>query len=87
MFYGCEQLENIIFGERFDTSNVTDINNMFRHCTSLKYLDLSSFDTSRVSCMQEIFSGCESLEYIIEQFNYESVAMMYIYIYMNSVVS
>ena len=44
-----------------DTSNVTNMNNLFRYCSSLTTLDLSSINTSKVTTMQEMFSGCTSL--------------------------
>lgn len=46
---------------QLDTSNVTDMNNMFNGCSSLTTLDLSSINTSKVTTMQEMFSGCTSL--------------------------
>ena len=45
----------------FDTSNVTDMNEMFRRCSSLTSLDVSGFDTSKVINMSNMFSGCSSL--------------------------
>lgn len=46
---------------QLDTSNVTNMNNMFNGCLSLTTLDLSSINTSKVTTMQEMFSGCSSL--------------------------
>lgn len=46
---------------QLDTSNVTNMNNMFNGCSSLTTLDLSSINTSKVTTMQEMFSGCTSL--------------------------
>ena len=45
----------------FDTSNVTNMNNMFSGCSSLISLDLSGFDTSNVTKMYNMFNGCNSL--------------------------
>ena len=61
MFDGMSHLENITFGENFDTSNVTDMHGMFNWCVSLKSLDLSNFNTSRVTNMNGMFSHCRSL--------------------------
>ena len=47
--------------ERFDTSNITDMDSMFRNCKSLTELDLSRWDTSNVKYMNHMFSGCTSL--------------------------
>ena len=46
---------------KIDTSNVTDIANMFESCTSLTSLDLSSFNTSKVTSMSNMFYKCSSL--------------------------
>ena len=45
-----------------DTSKITDMNNMFYKCTSLKNLDVSRWDVSNVKDMNGMFSDCESLE-------------------------
>ena len=44
-----------------NTSNVTNMKEMFYECESLKHLDLSSFDTSRVIDMTQMFGYCEDL--------------------------
>ncbi len=45
----------------FNTSNVTNMNNMFYKCESLKLLNLSNFDTSKVTNMGGMFWGCNAL--------------------------
>ena len=57
MFYNFQNVESIKFNNIFDTSNVINMNSMFRNCISLEKLDLSSFNTSNVSNMSYIFSG------------------------------
>ena len=47
---------------RFNTSNVTDMSQMFRFCTKLTSLDLSHFDTSKVTDMSSMFYECENLK-------------------------
>ena len=47
-----------------DTSTVTDMSYMFRQCTDLKTLDITSFDTSAVTNMAVMFSGCSSLSHL-----------------------
>ena len=47
----------------FDTSNVTNMSNMFSGST-IKEIDLSSFDTSKVTNMSSMFSYCEEIEEI-----------------------
>ena len=54
---GNKLLNNIIFSDYFDTSNVTNMSMMFYDCRSLTVLDLSSFDTSNVTSMSMMFSG------------------------------
>ena len=44
-----------------DTSNVTDMGQMFSSCSSLNTLDLSNFNTSNVTNMSDMFSSCSSL--------------------------
>ena len=46
----------------FDTSNVTNMANMFRDTSSLVSLDLSGWDTSSVTLMQNMFLDANSLE-------------------------
>ena len=55
------KLKKIIFGENFDTSNVTNMIGMFSYCNNLETLDLSSFNTSNVTKMTAMFFRCESL--------------------------
>ncbi|MBQ8196205.1 MAG: BspA family leucine-rich repeat surface protein, partial [Oscillospiraceae bacterium] len=59
-FYGCSSLTSLDLSS-FDTSKVTNMNNMFYNCSSLTSLDLSSFDTSMVTDMGAMFNGCSSL--------------------------
>ena len=44
-----------------DTSNVTDMGQMFLYCSGLTSLDLSNFDTSNVTDMSGMFWGCSGL--------------------------
>ena len=44
-----------------DTSNVTNMRDIFFDCASLTSLDLSNLDTSKVTDMSQMFTGCESL--------------------------
>ena len=54
-------IEEIIFGNYFVTSNVTNMNAMFANCLKLKNINLSNFDTSIVTNMAYMFLYCESL--------------------------
>ena len=59
MFLYC-QAEEIDVSE-FNTTNVTNMYQMFSGCSSLTNLDLSSFNTSNVTNMNNMFDGCEAL--------------------------
>ena len=54
-------LTSIIIGDKFKTSNVTNMGYMFNQCTHLTELDLSGFDTSKVTNMRKMFSFCGGL--------------------------
>lgn len=45
-----------------DTSQVTDMSQMFSDCHSLKKIDLSGFKTNKVEDMSKMFSGCSDLK-------------------------
>ena len=47
--------------ENLDTSNVTNMYDMFEYCTGLTSLDVSEFNTSNVTNMCDMFSGCSVL--------------------------
>lgn len=58
-FMGLEEIEGLT---NIDTSQVTDMSDMFNSCHSLTTIDLSSFDTSNVTDMSEMFRACSGLE-------------------------
>ncbi len=71
------KIETIIFGEKFVTSNVTNMAAMFGNCSNLKNLDLSNFNTSNVTNMSDMFTSCSSLtELDVSNFNTEKVIYM-----------
>lgn len=45
----------------WDTSNVTDMGEMFKDCSSLTNLDVSNFNTSKVTNMDNMFQNCSLL--------------------------
>ena len=49
---------------KIDTSNVTDMYNMFASCSKLTNLDLSQFDISNVTNIGGMFRYCDSLIYL-----------------------
>lgn len=73
----CYNLETIIFGELWDTSEVTDMSRMFEGCSNLKRLDLSGFQTSKVTDMSWMFQCCSELVALnISHFDTSSVSTM-----------
>jgi surface protein len=62
MFYYCEKLTAIDDVSKFNTSNVTDMSNMFLGCSSLSSLDLSEFEVGKVNNTSYMFCNCSSLE-------------------------
>ena len=47
--------------ENVNTSNITNMYNMFVGCSNLKELDLTDFDTSKVENMSQMFASASSL--------------------------
>ena len=60
-FSDFENLQSIEGISNLNTSKVTDMQVMFRGCSSLTSLDVSNFNTSNVTDMQGMFGGCSSL--------------------------
>ena len=59
---------------QIDTSNVTNMYNMFGDCSKLTLLDLSSFDTSNVTNMNWMFGDCSKLTSLdLSNFNTSNV--------------
>ena len=56
-FYYLKSLKSIEGFEHLNTSQVTDMEEMFFGCSSLTALDLSRFDTSEVTDMSCMFRG------------------------------
>ena len=63
MFQLSPNLSSILFSDKFDTSNVTDMQNVFAE-TNLSSLDISYFDTSNVTNMGWMFMKNPSLSVI-----------------------
>lgn len=62
LFSGFSNLMYIEGMRYFNTSNVTNMSNMFFNCQYLMDLDLSYFDTSKVTNMSGMFYSCGHLE-------------------------
>ena len=64
LFAYLSSLEEIIGLNTIDTSNVTNMNNMFEECSSLTSLNLSSWNMLNVENIACMFINCTSLETI-----------------------
>ena len=61
-----------------DTSEVTNMSDMFNRCSSLTSLDLRNFNTSKVESMNAMFCGCVSLtELDLSTFDTKNVEDIY----------
>ena len=62
---------------KINTSNVTNMSQMFYYCTNLTSLDLSNFNTSNVTTMNQMFRDCSSLTSLdLSNFNTSNVTNM-----------
>ena len=72
-----KKYNSVKFSPNFNTSNVTDMNDMFYLCERLSSLDVSSFDTSNVTDMHGMFYYCRSLTSLdLSNFNTSKVTDM-----------
>ena len=60
-FQGCSELTDVSAFDTPNFSSVTTMSAMFRDCTSLTTLDVSSWDVSSVGSMMNMFRDCTSL--------------------------
>ena len=76
-FSGCKGLTEIVGIEYLNTSNVINMEDMFRNCSSLTQLDVSGFNTTGVTDFDNIFEGCSSLTSLnVSHFNTSNVTYM-----------
>ena len=79
MFQNCESLYSLDLRNNFYTKNVEIMWDMFKDCSNLTYLYLtsSSFDTSKVTDMESMFEGCYNLISLnLNYFNTQNVIYM-----------
>ena len=62
MFFNLTKLTAIKGLDKLSTSQVADMNSMFKGCQALEALDVSTFDTSRVTDMSSMFDSCRALK-------------------------
>jgi surface protein len=60
-FYNMYNLQSITGMKYLNTSEVTNMGDMFAECSSLTSLDLSNFNTAKVTRMTSMFYKCSSL--------------------------
>ena len=71
------KLERIVFGKKWNTAKVSNMNAMFWGNVSLKELELGNFDTGNVEDMSNMFARCESLNSLdLSSFNTSKVTKM-----------
>lgn len=64
LFRGCNNLTEIYFNGAFHTEEAETMQNMFRGCTALEYVDVSTLDTSSAKNMSGMFTICTELQYL-----------------------
>ena len=64
LFYGLTNLRSIEGLANLDTSNVTNMRQMFQDSSNLTELDLSKLNTAKVTDMYGMFYGCSNLKSI-----------------------
>ena len=74
MFYACS-VESLDVSH-FDTSNVTNMEQMFQYCWKLSSLDVTNFDTSKVRGMGCMFMGCGVSTLDVTNFDTSNVIVM-----------
>lgn len=62
----------------WDTSNVTDMSEMFDHCSAIEDIDVSAWDVSNVESFSDMFAYASGLEHLdCSKWNTSSVKKMY----------
>ncbi|OYP57936.1 hypothetical protein CIK99_05755 [Prevotella sp. P5-92] len=74
LFSKLKTIEGI---ENLNTEEVTNMSEMFKDCSGLTSLDLSSFNTAKVESMNSMYDGCSSLTSLdLSSFNTAKVTGM-----------
>jgi surface protein len=73
-FTGVTEIESL---SMLSTANTTNMSEMFKDCTALETVDVSSFNTQNVTDMSSMFEGCASLKEVdVSNFETENVTDM-----------
>ncbi len=71
------RLSNIIFGNNWDTKNVSSMAQLFAGCNNLEFIDVSNWNTLNVVDMSSIFAYCQNLiELDLSKWNTSSATNM-----------
>lgn len=63
--------------DKFNASNVTDMNTMFQWCYKITTIDVSHFDTSKFTNIDSMFWSCQGLTSIeLSNFNTSEIKNM-----------
>ena len=65
LFFNFKNILSINFNNNFDTSNAILMGSMFKYCTSISTIDLSSFDTINVTDMSNMFCMYDNSTYTV----------------------
>ncbi|MBR6979241.1 MAG: BspA family leucine-rich repeat surface protein [Prevotella sp.] len=76
-FSDMRNLTNVMYINRLNTVNVTDMGWMFLNCKSLTRLDVNLFNTAKVTSMGGMFQNCSNLTSLdVSHFNTANVTCM-----------
>lgn len=83
------RLQYILFNNNIDSSLVTNMSSMFKICSSLKELDVTTFNTDKVTDMSYMFTSCQDLTNLdVTNFNTSNVTnMTYMFAVCNDLTS
>ena len=76
-FRDCKDLTTLTFPFTFNTTNVTNMSEMFYGCNNLSSINLSTFKTGNVTSLRCMFKGCSNLSSLdLSTFSTSSVTSM-----------
>ncbi|MBQ6577702.1 MAG: BspA family leucine-rich repeat surface protein [Bacteroidales bacterium] len=64
MFYYSPSIKNVIFGDRFNTSHITEFVGIFEGCNNIETIDMSMLDMSNATSFARLFAQCYNLKTI-----------------------
>ena len=77
LFANLTNLSSIEFNNILDTSDVTNMQGMFKDCNSIQNITFTSFNTSKVTNMSSMFENCSSLyDFNLRSFDTTNVTTM-----------